>query len=760
MLGVAAVAQELTINEMMSSNDDYLSDDYNESSDWIEIYNGTGIDVNLNDYYLSDDGDNLRKWTFPSKLLASDSFIIIYASGRGISQSNLPLHTNFKIKSSGEELYLTKGSAVVHQVPSISLSEEQSYGLFPDGGTLFTYFDAPSAGKSNTSGSKVADVLAFSINDPVVSNATTFKILNSNPNFQVFYTLDGSEPSLSSYTYPSLGLSLDDDLFSSFEINQQLITPPADYNPPQNGVTKAVIIRAASFDMAGNQMSDLVTKTYFLDNKESYDFSLPIVSLVLDPQDLMDNDSGIFIPGVHFDPGNIKSSGNYYQRGRDWEKNVSLEYYDFVNNTSIKQECGLRIHGDGSRKLPQKALRLYARSEYGRSWLDYPFFESNSYIEYKRLTLKPFSASWTDAGVTDYLTGTLAKKLNVESLDARPVSLFLNGEYWGLYFLQERLDERYLETLADAVYDSIDLISSWQGLVIAGKNDDYLKLYNFIGSSDLSNAANYSTVEEWMDIPSFIDYQLLQIFIANYDWPANNMKCWRKQETGAKWRWVFFDGDASMLNVNTNSFEHALDSISVGWPTNSETTLFLRKLLKNPTFYDLWNSRMVDLLDNTFGYDKTSRVFEDIISEMENSLVKQHERFNKPTSVSNWNTEINRFYRFLSDRRCIMYAQASQFFQEDYAVTGCLNIGYDIETYVLYPNPTEGILNLQFNSDEITEGQVSIYSMMGQEVIANMLDVFPGINNFRFDLSGEVPGTYIWQLRTTEETFVRKIQVY
>jgi hypothetical protein len=744
----------------MSSNNDYLIDDYGESSDWIEIYNSSDNSINLGEYYLTDDPDDLTKWGFPNQIITPHSFVLVFASGRDISQSNQTLHTNFKIKSSGEKLYLSKAVEVIHQVPAISLEEDKSYGLFPDGGTLFTYFDNPSAGKSNSQNINVSDILVFSIDNPAVASGTLLKIDNADTNFKVFYTIDGTNPSPSSLSYPSHGLFLENNLFSSYEINQQVITPPADHNPPSNAVIKAIVLRVASFDFSGNQMSVISTKTYFLKDNQPYDFTLPIVSLVMDPQDLMDNDSGIFIPGVHFDPGNVKYTGNYYKIGRDWEKDVSFEYYDFESNTEIVQQCGLRIHGDGSRKLPQKALRIYARSEYGKSWLDYPFFESNTYDEYKRLILRPFSASWTDAGITDYLTGRLAKNIKIESLSTRPVSLFLNGEYWGLYFLQERLDERHIASFADVDNDSVDIIHSWQGHVTAGSNNDYLRLYDFIESNDLFTAANYDIVQRWMDIPSFVDYQLFQIFISNYDWPANNMKCWRKQETGAKWKWVFFDGDAAFLDVGTNNFEHAQDTSSQGWPTNAESTLFLRKLLKNPTFYELWNNKMIELLDETFSYDKTSLMLKDVTNEVNNSLVMQYERFGKPASVSSWNNEVNRFYRFLSGRRCIMYAQASQLFDEEYSFNGCLNIGNDIDNYVLYPNPVNNELNLQFNSDEVAKAQVIIYNLIGQKVVVSEIGIFPGINNYKFDLSTEVSGTYIWQLRTSNETFRKKIQVY
>ena len=204
-------------------------------------------------------------------------------------------------------------------------------------------------------------------------------------------------------------------------------------------------------------------------------------------------------------------------------------------------------------------MRLYARSEYGQSAFDVTLLNETPFNSFKRLILTPFYSSWSQNGCTDYIAGRMAKNLNVEYLAAEPILLFVNGEYWGVYYLQERLDERYLEQNTEVDGESIDIIESWYDKVDEGNNNNFSALYDFIEDNDLTNLGNYQQVSEWIDIDNFIDYQIFQAFISNYDWPANNMKCWRERKKGAKWRWIFFDADGELENMTLNGLAHATE---------------------------------------------------------------------------------------------------------------------------------------------------------------------------------------------------------
>ena len=92
-------SQNLVINEVMSSNNNTIYDDDGDASDWIELFNGTSNQINLNGYYLSDDTSNTLKWKFGNAVIDPGKYLIIFASDKDTYLNYW--HTNFKISSSG-----------------------------------------------------------------------------------------------------------------------------------------------------------------------------------------------------------------------------------------------------------------------------------------------------------------------------------------------------------------------------------------------------------------------------------------------------------------------------------------------------------------------------------------------------------------------------------------------------------------------------------------------------------------------------------
>ena len=73
---------EPVITEFMAANRSTLDDEDGESSDWIELHNPGLVDVDLNDWYLTDDPDNLTGWRFPRTYLQAGDYLLVYASGK------------------------------------------------------------------------------------------------------------------------------------------------------------------------------------------------------------------------------------------------------------------------------------------------------------------------------------------------------------------------------------------------------------------------------------------------------------------------------------------------------------------------------------------------------------------------------------------------------------------------------------------------------------------------------------------------------
>jgi hypothetical protein len=419
---------------------------------------------------------------------------------------------------------------------------------------------------------------------------------------------------------------------------------------------------------------------------------------------LFDYETGIFVPGIHCDPLDPNWTGNYYEEGREWERRMNVEFYE-LDNTGINQQAGLRTHGGNGRRLQQKCVKMYAREEYGKKRFKHKFFETIPQRNFKHLVLKPFAASWNQSGVNDHICNQIASQLDLETLASRPVVLFLNGEYWGIYYIHERPDERYLEDHFGVDIEQVNLIRAWNPFADCGTIQSFLELFHWMEDADLSDAEAYAYAKTKIDIDNFIDYQIFELFSENSDWPANNMRCW--QEGDGKWRWIFFDGDACLRWMTFYALDNAVYDGDEMWPSNWKATLFFRKLLENPEFEAQFNSRFHALLNTTFDYSETGQIYNHIRLAVEAEVPYQSERFAYPTSVDSWNEGMARVNWFLMRRSESILPILDGFVGVDDQMR---------EPWTCYPNPSSSEIHIYLCTNELNANEISIYDMLGRKV--------------------------------------------
>lgn len=457
--------------------------------------------------------------------------------------------------------------------------------------------------------------------------------------FEIHYTLNGNAPTECDalYTEP---FPLTRACFSPSEDYRIQSVPDDRWYEPE-GVEHIIVVRAALYDTSGNRLSEVTTQSYLIDSLTGRPIGLPVVSLCVDSLSLFDYDTGLFVRGAYFEPHYPYTTGNYFQKGRWWERAASFELYDSTG-LALQQDCGLRVHGNSQRVMVQKGLSLYARADYGRSRLVYPFFGEQGLPHFKRLTLRPWSASWSGAGIEDWLCHRLARPLRCDRLDSRPVVLFLNGEYWGIYFLEEKVDEHYIEGHYGVNNREVDLLSYWGGEVEHGSDRRWWTLFEWLQNTDLQDADDLRYLETYIDLGELTDYMLLQLLVANDDWPANNSRFWGT--TGRPWRWIFFDGDGALTTA-------AEDAAILDYMTNAShrrnthssfrASVLFRRLLGNPTFLSRSYRRMSTLVDTHFSYDSTAPQLHEIVEQVASEVSYQSKRFGTPSSLSQWNVTIN-----------------------------------------------------------------------------------------------------------------------
>lgn len=552
----------------------------------------------------------------------------------------------------------------------------------------------------------------------------------SNNSLQIRYTLNGATPDKNSVLYTA-PIMLNDSLKSRSDIYKIHISPEDEFYLPDS-VTKCIVLRSAAFDNAGNRVSPTVTQSYFIASLGCEIHHLPIVSICADSLSLFAHDTGILVPGDLYNPEHIDRPGNYSQHGREWERTVNVEYYDTENN-GFNQTAGLRTHGGNvTRRAQQKGLKIYAREEYGKKNFQFKIFEETEINKFKRLILRPFNNACSPAGIQNWLTNHIAAPLNMGTTASKPVTLFLNGEYWGIYFLEEKADERYLESHYDVDHDNVNIIDNWDELE-AGSSDEFYALYYGLMVADLSDSAQYDYFSQKIDIPNIIDYYLFELFSANRDWPINNVRCW--QVPGGPWHWIFYDGDWCLTHTDFDVYENATFTGVMSWPTSEWSTLFFRKLIENETFTKQFLERLEQLNSSYFDYKVTKPFLSQIQKRLNDEVPRQSQRFNNPKDMSEWKDHCYYIDHFLTKREVQFRLQTLDFFHlRDDSVTHL----------ACFPNPTRAgePLKIMVNSESDNIVSLEVSDLNGKSVLVQHLFLQKGENIMPLEL-GDLRGVYI-----------------
>ena len=705
----AGFSQDLVINEFVSSNKTSLFDGDGDSPDWVELYNSSSDPINLSGYFLSDDLNAPSKWTFPSVTIQSNDFILVFASGKDKVANEL--HTNFKIKAEGEHLLLfNSNKELIDSIPPVKLGEDESYGR--DGiSNKLTHLVIPTPGDSNTVG-VVKNEILFSLPAGFYS-LPIYVTLSSNDS--VYYTLDGSEPSLKSplcegqISIPISGINKFSMIPTTFLQYDPDVWPNREFgfrSPPGGEVSKGIVLRVQSYKN-GLPSSEIITKTYF--DQEQH-FSFPVFSLVTDSLSLFDYDTGLYVSGVHLDSTDINWTGNYYMRGKNWERRANLEFFDSSGTLQFSEALGVRISGNKSRHCPQKSIRLYFRDEYGKSEITYPFFPSRNHQTFKRLTLRSSFTFWwgKNSLFADDLIHRIVSNggVDMEIQKSQASLVFINGEYWGIQNTRERQDKHYLKALFKVDKDSVDIIAGNMS-VSEGSAQSFIDLMDFVASNDMKDPDHYQRVKDQIDVENYIDYYVIELYFDNQDWPGNNMKMWKSQAVDSKWRWFLYDLDAAFSDYNKNSFESINEN-------QSDQAKFFKKLLENKEFKAQFIARFIHHLHHTFDPTATKGYLM--------ALQDQHiGRWGIPIDYNAWDNAINFLGDYLDYRPCVMEGFLIDNFKLDSSTAGLIcrdpsNTDKTTPNFTVYPNPSSGNVFIRTNTAWIQKNNFKIIDATGKMV--------------------------------------------
>ena len=612
------------------------------------------------------------------------------------------------------------------------MSYTKRFGLWRIILAILIVFPSVTKGQNST--------VRFSVPGGFYDNGFTLELSCNQPETRIFYTLNGDTPTVASKPY--IGpLYLDSRQFSSSNIYRIPDCVSSNFFLA-NDVKRCIVIRAAAFDANDNIVGTVSTNSYVISSLGSDMHGLPVVSIAVDQLSLFDYDTGIFVPGSHFDPSDPTHTGNYYCKGDEWERCCNVEFYE-SGNRGINQIAGLRTRGGASRGFQQKGLKLLAREEYGQKRFYYRFFEDIPLARFKRLSLKPFRCSnWVTTGGQEYLSQKLARNLDVECLAFREVALFINGGYWGIYSLEETPDEHYLEDHFGTNPDSCNILKYF-GVPEHGESSSMWNIRMWLQSVSLADPANYEHISTLFDISNFIDYWLFEIFACNIDWPANNSMCW--QEIGSKWRCILYDLDGCFVKENFDGFGNAIDSVGAFPASNATCTFFFRKLLESEKFRQDFRARYFELKQDILSYSRMHGYLQDYVNEVKEEIPSQVERFGFPNNYERWCSDINLVDKILLNSHQKMEQEIFHY----------LSVSEDAPmNFTCYPNPFDGEIHIQFDANSFASSEIEIYTILGQKVFSKSCDL-SGEGN-RISINSDLPsGIYFLKIDSHMQKIIR-----
>ncbi|MGN1090257.1 MAG: CotH kinase family protein [Huintestinicola sp.] len=540
----------------------------------------------------------------------------------------------------------------------------------------------------NTEENTVSDtLLTFSADSGIYKESFLLEMSCYNED-EIYYTLDGSDPAVSEtrmlYTEPlsiaprngdkNVIAAVDPLLFSGnfseYSKKDRAFKSKVSV-PSDDAVDKCTVVRAAAKNSEG-VFSESFTRTYFIGTMEEHiqglaesceaaGKSLAVISITMDYNDLFDSESGIYVKGSIWDKELEKAimldehindesarkfDANYKQKGREWEKECHIDMFEASPESTVlafEQDCGIRIQGNYSRSDLQKGFRLYARKDYGAKRFDYPVFgDSTDVSSFKTLVLRSGGNCAFTAKFNDTYWQTIVKDMDCSVQTSRPCVVYINGEYFGLYVLQEDYSEHYFADHYGVNADDVVVYKGDaekyerkfyldEGTLPEGVTDEgyfYNELFEFFRThSDLKNDKDFEEFSEIVDTESVKDYFLAQVWINNkWDWPGKNWSMWKTavndgSEYGdGRWRFLFYDMEfggvsgSSDIKTNTVKEDNYITNGLLNRDTNNPAVLCYAYLMTNESFKNEYCEELLKLSEGAFSKKNLSDTLMDYIN--------------------------------------------------------------------------------------------------------------------------------------------------
>ena len=574
-------AKGLVISEAMVYNDCFSINGAGYA-DWIELKNAGNVPVELSDYALSDRGRSRLLWKLPAGTLNPGEYVVYACTTEKTGSGIAP----FALNAQAENLYLSRWDgqlcdyALLRQIP-----RGCSYGRGEDG---FYYYERPTPGKENAEGKRFAGVKPIlagepDVRDGVFDGVEDVVVVLEGPG-EIRYTTDGSDPTRESFLY----------------------TGPI-------RVAATCVLRAASY-AEGHLRSDTLSLSYILNEKHS----LPVVSVVCDPEDFFDPNTGV-----------------YYRPYMDLEIPAAVMFYEKKGEESdcFRLDCGLKLHGATSRFVQKKkSLKLNFRGYYGGE-LQYDLF-GRDVQRFSSILLRAAQEGDSSSYMRDALMHEAAIRCFPElpAQDHRYAVLYINGEYRGLYNIREAHSAAHF---ANHYSQDVKQVKQWHEKWPAdGKVEE---IYNFAMTHDLRDDANFRRVAEVVDLDSVIAWSIIQAYSGNFDFNSPNMRFYWS-EADQKLRFALVDLDLGLFT--------AVNYPALFSQAGYEYNRLAGRLMTNERFRQVFCKRFYDSLTGEMSDKNMLAMVDSFADEIEQEIAREKQRWGgKP---ADWNALVENIRTYIT----------------------------------------------------------------------------------------------------------------
>lgn len=648
------------ISEIMASNSSVALGSTGVTTDYVELYNSSSSVVNLSGYGLSDHIKRPRRWQFPEgATIQPGQYMIVYLDGHPELSTTSEYHTNFKLRRAGGETitFCDPTGRVLDRVPLSLIPTDHSYGRTL-GLSGYYYYDTPTPGEANGTGYYgYAKTPAFS--QPGGEYKETLELTIQIPeDCDVYYTTDGSIPTQESGIRYQAG---------------DVIT-----------VQRVTVLRARAFDPGGKlQPSDTVTESYMMNLYHT----LPVVSLVTDPDNLWGETNGMLIAGGEMNKEKIPfklldgSKPQYRTIGKEPHE-VHVEYFGLDGSTILSLDCEFSLQGQYSLDMPQKSFKFRAKAKYGSKYFDAKLFDQLPFTQYKSFVLRMGGNDNAWTRLVDGLQSRLIDRFN-ENTDTpstvihqawNPVVVYLNGVYWGHYNMRERVDRFFVaqhEGISMEEADNMTILEA-SGTSKYGSKKEYSDLIKTAKTlSPGTSEEDLQYLLDRIDVDNYFDYMAFEMFFGNSD--PGNIRFYKLGTEGSKWRWIFYDADYGLFNSSYNSPKSYLKAEGAGQQKINNT--LIRKLLESDEMKDKFLTRLGEIFQ-VFTTDFMTQELDKMVAMIEPEMSLHFARwaeetdkaitFDNPTTPEGalryWNTRLNRLRNVLKKRPTLFYEMVQEQF--------------------------------------------------------------------------------------------------